>query len=62
MRGCARARGLLQISNELLIACLGGQKNNRYREILMRDIAFVLVTALFFVLGILYLRGCERLK
>jgi len=28
----------------------------------MRDIAFILVTALFFVLAILYLRGCERLK
>jgi len=28
----------------------------------MRDIAFVLVTSLFFVLAILYLRGCERLK
>jgi len=28
----------------------------------MRDIAFILVTVLFFVLAILYLRGCERLK
>jgi len=28
----------------------------------MRDLAFVIVTALFFVLAILYLRGCERLK
>jgi hypothetical protein len=31
-------------------------------ELLMRDIAFVLVTALFFCLAILYLRGCGRLK
>jgi len=28
----------------------------------MRDIAFVFMTALFFVLAILYVRGCERLK
>jgi len=28
----------------------------------MRDIAFILVTALFFALALFYLRGCERLK
>jgi hypothetical protein len=28
----------------------------------MRDIAFILVTVLFFALALLYLRGCERLK
>jgi len=28
----------------------------------MKDIAFVFVTVVFFVLAILYLRGCERLK
>jgi len=37
-------------------------KNIREKGLLMRDIAFVLVTALFFVLAILYVRGCERLK
>jgi len=28
----------------------------------MKDIAFILVTMLFFGLAIFYLRGCERLK
>jgi len=28
----------------------------------MADVAFVLVTVLFFGLAILYVRGCERLK
>ncbi len=28
----------------------------------MLDIVFLAATALFFVLGILYVRGCERLK
>jgi len=28
----------------------------------MTDIAFILVTALFFALALLYLRACERLK
>lgn len=37
-------------------------RNNSWAEILMKDIAFILVTALFFCLAILYLRGCERLK
>jgi len=31
-------------------------------ELLMKDIAFVLATVLFFGLAILYLRACERLK
>jgi hypothetical protein len=28
----------------------------------MLDFIFIVVTALFFALGILYVRGCERLK
>lgn len=28
----------------------------------MLDIVFVITTLLFFALGILYVRGCERLK
>jgi hypothetical protein len=28
----------------------------------MLDIVFILATALFFAIGILYVRGCERLK
>jgi hypothetical protein len=28
----------------------------------MRDILFVLGTILFFVLGVAYLKGCERLR
>ena len=28
----------------------------------MTDVTFVLCTILFFALGILYLKGCERLK
>jgi hypothetical protein len=33
-----------------------------FRELLMSDAIFVLCTIAFFGLGILYLRGCERLK
>ncbi len=29
---------------------------------LMLDIIFLMATALFFAAGILYVRGCERLK
>jgi hypothetical protein len=29
---------------------------------MMLDIIFIAATALFFALGILYVRGCERLK
>ena len=50
----------LRFSYELLIACLRRKRKNYWR--LMRDIAFILVTALFFALALLYLRGCERLK
>jgi hypothetical protein len=32
------------------------------REPGMSDIIFVLITIAFFALGILYLKGCERLK
>ena len=32
------------------------------QESLMRDVAFLLLTALFFSVAILYLRACERLK
>ncbi len=28
----------------------------------MLDIIFIVATALFFAVGILYVRGCERLK
>jgi hypothetical protein len=28
----------------------------------MLDVIFITATALFFALGILYVRGCERLK
>ena len=28
----------------------------------MLDIVFIVATVLFFALGILYVRGCERLK
>lgn len=28
----------------------------------MLDVVFIVATASFFVLGILYVRGCERLK
>ena len=28
----------------------------------MLDIIFIVVTALFFALGVVYVRGCERLK
>jgi len=28
----------------------------------MLDIVFILATAFFFAVGILYVRGCERLK
>ena len=28
----------------------------------MRDIVFILVTAAFFVLAVVYLYGCEKLK
>jgi len=31
-------------------------------ERFMRDVLFVFVTVLFFFAGILYLRGCERLR
>ena len=29
---------------------------------MMLDIIFIVATALFFALGIFYVRGCERLK
>jgi hypothetical protein len=29
---------------------------------MMLDVIFIAATALFFVLGIFYVRGCERLK
>jgi hypothetical protein len=29
---------------------------------IMLDIVFILATAMFFAIGILYVRGCERLK
>ena len=29
---------------------------------MMLDIIFIVATALFFAVGILYVRGCERLK
>jgi len=32
------------------------------QESFMRDVAFLLLTALFFGVAILYLRACERLK
>ena len=32
------------------------------REPKMMDVIFVLSTVVFFALGILYLKGCERLK
>jgi hypothetical protein len=32
------------------------------RERIMLDIIFIAATALFFTLGIYYVRGCERLK
>jgi hypothetical protein len=32
------------------------------REFQMSDVIFVLCTVVFFALGILYLKGCERLK
>jgi len=31
-------------------------------ENFVRDVIFLVVTAIFFALSILYLRGCERLK
>ncbi len=31
-------------------------------EYQMSDVIFILCTVVFFALGILYLRGCERLK
>jgi hypothetical protein len=46
----------------VLTACLGLERKNSWVVIVMRDLAFVLVTALFFCLAIFYLRGCERLK
>jgi len=33
-----------------------------FREKDMLDIVFILATGLFFGIGILYVRGCERLK
>jgi hypothetical protein len=38
------------------------QRNGRRTEIVMLDIVFLAATALFFTLGILYVRGCERLR
>jgi len=32
------------------------------KEKVMLDIVFIAATALFFTLGIYYVRGCERLK
>jgi hypothetical protein len=32
------------------------------RERFMLDIIFIAATALFFAVGVLYIRGCERLK
>jgi hypothetical protein len=32
------------------------------RERFMLDIIFIAATALFFAVGVLYVRGCERLK
>jgi hypothetical protein len=32
------------------------------REKVMLDVIFILATALFFTVGIYYVRGCERLK
>ena len=32
------------------------------REEVMLDIIFIAATALFFTVGIFYVRGCERLK
>jgi hypothetical protein len=32
------------------------------KESLVADVVFTLVTAMFFAIAILYLRGCERLK
>jgi hypothetical protein len=42
------------------------RKEQQYEEVkrgkVMLDIIFVAATALFFTLGIFYVRGCERLK
>jgi hypothetical protein len=37
-------------------------KYARRREKIMLDIIFIAATALFFTLGVFYVRGCERLK
>jgi hypothetical protein len=42
---------------------LTGQQDARSRRIrIMLDITFIAATAIFFTLGIFYVRGCERLK
>jgi hypothetical protein len=38
------------------------QKWARSGEKVMLDIIFLAATALFFTLGVFYVRGCERLK
>ncbi len=57
-----KGKHLLQLSYEALTACLARKKRILLRRTSMRDVAFVLVTALFFALAILYVRACERLK
>jgi hypothetical protein len=32
------------------------------KEQIMLDVVFIAATALFFAIGIFYVRGCERLK
>lgn len=41
----------------------GFRLRNAWRTgIVMFDIVFIFATAFFFAIGILYVRGCERLK
>jgi len=42
---------------------LAEQQYARSREVeVMLDVIFIAATALFFAIGIFYVRGCERLK
>lgn len=43
-------------------ASLGGDKRVAAKEKSVRDLVFTLVTIVFFLVAIGYLRGCERLK
>jgi len=63
IRRVMKGRGLRIVAN----GCLrfpygGGVRLEEVGEILMSDILFIAGTIVFIALGIVYLKGCEKLK